>query len=325
MIDHLPVQKILLNNKEVPITGNVWIPEPSPYFKDYLWYLNLARRTRDVPVDIIHNATQFYTRGKFRQKYVMTCMDTIPYTHPEYMNPLSRIYGRLLPGAAKTADRIICISRNTERDLIKAVPKTEGKTTVIYPGISPIFKPDPSISRNFNMVLYVGSIDPRKNVEMLIQAFAELKDDYSLWIAGRYGWGNSLTVPQLAAKWGVLERTYYLGYVPASVKLQLYNMATVLVYPSLYEGFGLPPVEAMACGCPVIAFDNSSLPEACGNAALLVKNNNFKHFVALLMAILEEESWQRGYSKLGIQNAAKFNWSDKAKEIMKVYEEVLSL
>lgn len=320
MVDHLTTPKNLLNYADQQYPGNLWIPEHFPYFKEYIWYLTLSRKIKDLPIDIIHNATQFYTRGKFRQKYIMTCMDTIPYTHPTYMNPLTRLYGRLLPGCAKSADQIICISKNTEKDLVRIVPETKGKTAVVYPGINRMFQPG-NRTRREDLILYVGSIDPRKNVPVLIKAFSELTKNTTLCIVGKLGW-NHRPVMDIARDYGVAGRVMYGGYLSYAATLSLYQKATMLVYPSLYEGFGLPPVEAMACGCPVIASNTSSLPEAVGDAGILVDPtvDNLKESMRVL---LDDPSLRREYSRAGILRGQMFQWPDKAKQIEEVYRSVL--
>lgn len=175
-----------------------------------------------------------------------------------------------------------------------------------------------------SFILVVGSVEPRKNLMNLLHAYLRLdeniRSDFKIVLVGFKGWNNR-EIMELLGK--MKEDVVYLGYVPDSDLGKLYNIATAFVYPSLYEGFGLPPLEAMACGCPVVVSNVTSLPEVCGDAAYYVNPNDAESIAEGLYKMVTEESLRDSFTIKGLQRAENFSWERSAAEHLKVFEEVL--
>ena len=185
--------------------------------------------------------------------------------------------------------------------------------------------------RNFNklpqnFLLFVGSIEPRKNLIRLLKAYLILpqyiKRHFKIFLVGFKGWRNA-EVFELLNK--MKENVEYLGYVNNEELADLYRKASCFIYPSLYEGFGLPPLEAMACGCPVVVSNVTSLPEVCGDAAYYIDPNDVENIAGGIQKVLMDEELRQNMIEKGLERAKLFSWEKAAKEHLKVFEEVLSL
>jgi hypothetical protein len=228
-------------------------------------------------------------RRQPRARTLVTIHDLSYMVHPECAVPGVAAYLRdAVPRALKQASIIIADSESTRRDLHRLLNIALDRVTVVYPGVDARFRPLPPevcepVRRRLNLprrfILFVGTIEPRKNLVRLLEAFARIDravlndrrgEDLFLVLAGRRGW---MYQPVFAAidRLNLRDRVQLLDFVADSDLPVVYNLAQVFVYPSLYEGFGLPPLEALACGTPVVTSDNSSLPEVVGNAALLAR------------------------------------------------------
>ena len=173
-------------------------------------------------------------------------------------------------------------------------------------------------------MLFVGSIEPRKNLKSLIGAYLSLdkgiRKDTKLVLAGFKGWENE-EIMQLLKK--VKSDVVYLGYLSNIELGKLYNLATLFVYPSLYEGFGLPPLEAMACGCPVVVSDTASLPEVCGDAAQYVDPRDVDSIAEGIDKVLSDEAHRRSLIARGIARSKLFSWDKAAKKHLEVFEDAV--
>ncbi|MCX6816312.1 MAG: glycosyltransferase family 1 protein [Candidatus Beckwithbacteria bacterium] len=285
----------------------------SPKLADLFWNrLNLWPPADSL--DVFHASNWVLPRTK--SKLVTTIHDLTflkyPKTLPAY---LVAVHTRHLQRAKKYADQIITVSQSTKKDLIDyGIPAT--KIKVVYEAASPIFKPvNPSAAkRKYSLTkpyfLSVGTLEPRKNIKNLIKAFALLPKRYSpeLVIAGKFGWGENYP-NHLGVK--------FIGFIPDEDLAGLYSGAKAFIYPSLYEGFGLPVLEAMSCGCPVITSNLSSLPEVGGDAALYVNPEDIKAISQAMIVVpklnLREKS---------LAQAKKFSWQNSARETLKIYQEV---
>jgi glycosyltransferase involved in cell wall biosynthesis len=175
-----------------------------------------------------------------------------------------------------------------------------------------------------NFILFVGSLEPRKNVRTLLKAYAEYlkadSDQYLLVIAGGRGWLND-DLYALVTELGLERHVKFLGYVQESDLRCLYSVAKVFVYPSLYEGFGLPPLEAMACGAPVITSYTSSLPEVVGDAAILIDAHNVEELFHAMRTVLLDDDLRLQLRKKSLERAKLFSWERTAQETLTVYQE----
>ena len=249
--------------------------------------------------------------------------------HPEYFPFTVACYMRLLTGLAiHRADRVIALSKFTRRELVRFHPAAVEKITIVYPGVDPVFRPerttgDAEILRAYGVtpgyILAIGNIHPRKNLSRLLDAYVQLK-------------ARRESVPSMV--WGglrrwesgeLLERARSAGIVlPGFVAQEdlpiLYRHAQMLVYPSLYEGFGLPPVEAIACGTPVITSNTTSLPEAVGEAALTVDPTSAEELAAAMEQLLDDPSLRQHLRKTGVEWASQLTWRRTAQRLLESLE-----
>lgn len=238
---------------------------------------------------------------------------------------------------AQAAAHLIADSEATKRDLLQYCQTPPEKVTVVYPGYDPNFAPvrDPArlagICERYGIptpyVLYVGTLQPRKNLLGLLDAFAVLaKEDQEthLVIAGKKGW---LYQPLFAhaEQLGLEERVHFIGYVPQEDLPVLISGARVFVLPSFYEGFGLPVLEAMACGTPVICSDVASLPEVAGDAAILVDPHNTEELAGALSRVLGDPDLRRNLAERGLQRVRHFSWQKCAEQTLQILESVSRL
>jgi len=228
--------------------------------------------------------------------------------------------------SARAATHIIADSQATQSDLIRFYNLRAEKITVIYPGRDEALKPvDPApVRAKYNLpedyLLHVGTLQPRKNLIRLIEAFIFQPSAFSLVLAGRPGW---LSAPILARAHEYAPTVRLLDYVPDEDLAGLYSGARAFVFPSLYEGFGFPVLEAMACGTPVICSNTSSLPELVGDAALLVDPTDTMALAAAIIRVLSEPDLRAALVKKGFEQVKKFSWDKAARETLAVLEKVI--
>lgn len=269
---------------------------------------------------------------------VVTVHDLIMKILPEYRGSLAaRSYTNMACAAAKRANLLIADSRCTRDDIIRLLRISPDKIRVIYLGFDERYltRPDESALAAIRLkyglgrkyIFYIGGLDSRKNVGGLIRAFGNIGGEWELAIAGRPHSKNQTIYPSLndaLSACAAAKQVKLLGFVPEDDKPALYSAAGLFVYPSLYEGFGLPPLEAMACGAPVICSNTSSLPEVVGMAALLADPNDGDAMVQCMRTILENEETAREMRRLARERAQLFSWRHAAVETLAAYDEVLN-
>jgi len=328
---------------ELPTTGNFRVQDCLPTCPGYLKRIfhltvkSLFKENMLGPVDIVHSTT--FCAPKFKDKnkrLVVTIYDLTVITHPECHQKLNIMHCKKgILDAVKYADAIIAISEHTKKDLISIAGAPEELITVTSlapdPDLAPVTdkKTCERVRQKYNLpnnyILFLGSLEPRKNVTTLIKAYAKLPEGYKkknhLVIAGAKGWMSS-PVHDTIQKLGLVDKTTFPGYVDRADLSALYSMAECFVYPSLYEGFGLPVLEAMACGAPVITSNTSSMPEVAGSAARLVAPLKEAELTAGLEEILENKSLQEEMRQAGFKQVKKFSWERCAAETIEVYKKV---
>jgi glycosyltransferase involved in cell wall biosynthesis len=223
-------------------------------------------------------------------------------------------------------------SESTRRDAIELLGVPEEQTSVLYPGVEPRFRPiedTAALSRirtkyelPERFILSVGTVQPRKNYVRLVEAFTQLDtDDLHLVIAGGKGWLYQELLDRIEEP-SLQERVHLVGYVDDLDLPAIYSLALVVAQPSLYEGFGIPILEAMACGIPVVAGDNSSLPEAAGDAGLLADALDSEAIANALSRALTDSQLRRTMAERGLSWARQFTWQRAAETLHAIYHQV---
>jgi glycosyltransferase involved in cell wall biosynthesis len=270
-----------------------------------------------------------------RTPSVFTLYDLTYRVQPATHNILNRLYLTLLmPTFLRRAGAVIAISESTRRDVLRAYRLDPARVTVVYGGVDPSFCPTPPAAQAVlrqkyalpdRFILSVGTIEPRKNLTALLDAYHTLcqsDPELGLVIAGRRGWRSAGFFERLRAL-GLAAEVRLLGPVPDADLPALYSAAAVFAYPSLYEGFGLPPLEALACGTPVIASNTSSLPEVVGDAGLLVAPHDVARLAACIKTVLADTALRAEMRARGLMQARRFTWEATARATLQVYQGVL--
>jgi glycosyltransferase involved in cell wall biosynthesis len=301
-----------------------------------LWeQLVLPRQAARAGMDLLHCVDHAAPLFNYRCPVVITVHDLAFYRLPAMYNTRRRFYKQFIGlRSIHLADHIIAVSESTKRDILELAHVDEAKITIINYGLSPIFhqytvayKEQSKIQ--FDLLrpffLFVGTLQPRKNLENLLAAFGKAVIQHhlphELLLAGGDGWLTGDLVAA-AGRFGIADRVRFLGKVPHEDLPGLYANATALVYPSWYEGFGLPPLEAMACGTPVITGNSTSLPEVIDNAGILIDPSDVSGLAKAMTQMATNTDLHRRLAELGPKQANKFCWDECARRTYQVYEQV---
>lgn len=285
-------------------------------------------------LDVLHSP-DFIPPFHRNCKSVITIHDLAFLLYPHFLTKESARYYGQIDQAVKRTDHIIAVSESTKQDTIRLLGVPEHKITVIYESANPIYRPvnDPEILKQTkskyhitgDFILFVSTIEPRKNLPALLKAYRQLLDRYradvKLAVVGRRGW-LSEEVFTLVDKLKLTNDILFLGRVPVEDLLDLYNAAQLLVQPSFYEGFGLPPLEAMACGTPVVVSNVSSLPEVVGDAGLLVDPENVSELTVAIWRVLTDEALRADLITKAFKRAQCFSWEKTALQTLELYRRV---
>lgn len=286
----------------------------------------LSRRHR---CDILHTTVPM-PLNNVNCPVVTTIHDVIPILYPEWFSTImGKRLRRWVKVAAGCASHIIADSHSTAEDVRRILPQLGTPTTVIYPGSfladARDLENNADIFRYQPYILSVGTLEPRKNVGTVLSAYQALKSRLAtppkLLIVGATGW-MAQDIQVVAEQLGIAADVVITGYVSDAQLLALYKNASLLVYPSLYEGFGLPPLEAMSAGCPVITSNVSSLPEVVGEAGLLVNPMHVSQLTSAMWLVLENPKLAARMRQQGKQRAVTFSWRQCAQETLNVYRRV---
>jgi len=310
-------------------------PTPNEYARTF-WEQSLvpiaAHRRR---IELYHSPNYILPIG-LRCPSVVTIHD-LAFLDPTVHRLRSQLYLRTMTAlAVRQATRVICVSNHTRDQVVLRFPHASEKTRVIGEGVNPSFRPQPpEVVERFRSlvglfdpyVLFVGTVEPRKNLDRLIRAFEvavkESGAPHHLVIAGGWGW-KAKPVLEAFERSSLRERIHFLGYLSEDLLPAAYSGADVFAYPSLYEGFGLPPLEAMTCGTPVLTSTGSALAEVVGDAAVSVDPLDETALARELASLLTSPARRRQLAARGLKRAACFRWENVAEQTLAVYREALS-
>ena len=290
-------------------------------------------------LDIIHDPTGTapFLGPQLGTRRVVTIHDAFAYVHPETHNQLDNWrYHWMLPYAARRADEILTISHCSRRDLTRYMDLPNERINVTYLGVDPRFRPDLPSDELENVLsryriqqpflLFVGGINARKNVSRILEAYVRVRErnpGISFVVIGKRQWQTS-GIDETLKRLNLDSHVQFTGYVPDTDLPALYHTAEMFLFPSLYEGFGLPLLEAMACGTPVITSNISSLPEVAGNAALSVNPLDVNELTSAIELLLTDMALKDCLRQRGLEQARRFTWEKTAHETVAVYMKMLS-
>jgi len=288
----------------------------------HLWEqieLPIFLKTKGSPllVNLCSTAPLFY------KNQIVSIHDAIFCRHPEWFSKMfAKWYNFLLPKNAKNSKKIITVSNHAKQDLHDCLNIQLDKFEVVYNSVDEKFK-DLTVTETNKQkyILSVSSLDPRKNFDNLIKAYLSLENtEYDLVIVGAES--KSFPKHQLFETISNNNKIKFTGYVNDDELIKYYKEASLFIYPSLYEGFGIPPLEAMACGTPVIASNNSSIPEVCDNAAVYVDATNYLDIAEKINLVLNDNNLQKSLIAKGYERLNSFSWeksSEKLSTIIKSF------
>lgn len=322
-----------LNHKKQVEIINIKLPLSARIIWEWIFLPQLLNKKK---IDLFWGPTHFLPPIKVC-KYVVTIHELVPFVLPRSLPFSRRHYRRLLSYSIRLADVIIVVSESLKQDLIKFFPVQTDKIKVIHNGVDESFQPQSDneilsrIQKKYQLpsrfILTLGVMEPKKNIIGLIQSYADLRSSFSdlpkLVIGGsrKYGWKNS-NVFKLVQSLSLENEIFLTDSISHEDLPAVYSLAELFILPSFYEGFGLPVVEAMACGTPVITSNTSSLPEVAGDAAILVNPYNVADITNAMKEVLLNETKRKQMIERGFQNAKRFSWNRAANELLQVFEEV---
>jgi glycosyltransferase involved in cell wall biosynthesis len=293
-----------------------------------------------IPAELLAGDCDLYHSPDFtlpplrRARGLVTIHDLSFLRVPECADPGLRAFlEKAVPAAVMRARRIVADSENTRRDLIEILRADPDKISVVTPAIEPRFRREDTAARLDEVraryrlpgrfILGLGTLEPRKNFAGLIAAFGQLVREtglpHVLVIGGKPGWLYE-DIYRQAKQEDLAGRVLFPGFVADEDLPALYSLADVFVFPSLYEGFGIPVLEAMACGAPVVTSNNSSLPEAAGSAALMVEATDSTELAEAIGKVLNDDELRRRMIAAGYEQASRFTWQRSAQALLNAYE-----
>ena len=334
-IDKMNEYYIFHNNHnhvdKFPSAKNIVLESSNKMIWDY-FLLTKALRKHQLDVVIFpKNVVPFFVDAKS-----IIVVHDLAYFMPELnaYSLIDTIYMKhMIKSSLKRADGVISVSQNTKSDIIKLIGTDENKIKVVYEAADSKYKITidiiklKEIKAKYKLcdkfIFYSGSLSPRKNMVRFLLAYDKIKAKipHKLVLTGGRSW-NDKDVYEIINQMG--ESVIKLGYVNDEDMPFVYNLADLFVYPSLYEGFGLPPLEAMACGCPVITSNTSSIPEVVGEAGVMVDPYNIEDLAKAMYKVLTNAKLKEDMVEKGLHRAKHFNWDKCAKETLDVLEDVYS-
>jgi glycosyltransferase involved in cell wall biosynthesis len=321
---------------------------PNKLLNLFFWYFSWPKIDKLLKgVDIFFMPNIIFGGVGKKTKLILTIHDLSFEKYPSFFS-LKRRWWHLFINPRKIcrqAEKIITVSNSTARDIARVYKIKSDKIYSISSAIPDHFKIIDKNSQQlieikekynlpFKFILFLGTIEPRKNIIGLIRAYDKLQefaektnDDelkkYKLVIAGAKGWLSEKIFSEIKNS-KFREKIILPGFIGDKDKAAIYNLATLFVYPSFYEGFGFPPLEAMGCGLPVITSNNSSLPEICNNAAISIDPDKPDEIFESIKKILSDKKLYQKMIEDGLNNSKKFNWENTARKTLEVFKKAVS-
>jgi len=303
-----------------------------------LWeHIQLPKAAQKERLNVLHCLSYISPLRRSTARYVVTIHDTIAVEHPHWCRPGNALYFNLcMKRSLRNSCRIITPSKATAQALARNFATDTDRIRVIYPGIDAIFNTKANglksdrVRRRYNLphrfILYVGNIEPKKNLRTLLtaqRAIGKKGMPLKLVIAGKRTWGSKSELDEIEKR--VLANNIVLtGYVDRADLPFLYQMADVFVFPSLYEGFGFPPLEAMACGIPVVASSSGALAETLIDAAVVVKTDDVPTLADAIIRLTRDTRFRDKYIRRGLARCKDFSWQQTARQTLAVYKEAVN-
>jgi len=296
----------------------------------------MARRKR---LDVVHDPTGAtpFLLGAGGARSVVTIHDVFAWSCPGHSTPLDTLlYRHWLPRVLPRVDAVITDSETSRADIVDYLSIPADRVEVIYPGVSTTYHPMPAdeaaqIAARYSLpagyILFVGSVEERKNLRRLLHACARLwqaGERRPLVVVGARRWKHS-RIMQAMRELDLGQHVIFTGYVSEADLPALYSAADLFVFPSLYEGFGLPPLEAMACGTPVVCSNAASLPEVVGDAAIMVDPYDVEGLAEAMRRVLADADLREELRVKGLARAKHFSWEKAARETIEVYHQALGV
>ena len=313
-----------------------WLSEKWLYRMWYRLHLPISVQRFTGEIDVFHSP-DFVLPPVGDIPSVLTIHDLSFIHYPEAFTPsLLKYLNNVVPSSVARVNHVLADSLATKIDLINIWQVPNEKVTVVYSGVNSSFRPVTDkeridlLRKKYELgdnpyILSVGTLQPRKNYEMLIRAFEPVADsyDHQLIIAGGHGWMYEQIQKEIDQQ-GLGQRIRLIGFVDDQDLPALYSQASLFVFPSLYEGFGIPVLEAMACGVPAISSDSSSLPEVAGDAGLLISPVNQELWSESIIQLLNDSARRTKMVAAGYLQARKFSWRKAAEQVLDIYHMLLS-
>jgi glycosyltransferase involved in cell wall biosynthesis len=295
-----------------------------------LFERHLRQLNREAPYDVCHEPA-FFSPVLNGIPIVTTVHDLSVIKHPE-KHPRDRVlyFNLLFRRRLERADHILTVSDFTRQEVMEELGIAPHKVTTVHLAHEATFHPRPQSEIRSTLghhgwpgeyILFVGTLEPRKNLQLLVKALPMLRSDVPLLLTGWSGWGDKDWWDEIR-RMGLEKRIILTGYVDEPELACLYSGASAFVYPSFYEGFGLPVLEAMASGCPVICSDRASLPEVAGNAAILVDPHDAGALAHSIEKVLHDSDLRNRMATAGLERAGLFSWKKTALETLDVFKKV---
>ncbi len=309
---------------------------PNKLLNIFIWIFGWPSLDKFIKndIDIFWAPGNNFISWSHEVKKIITCHDLTFKVLPRLYSWKGKLWHKFIKidKLYLEADKIISVSEYTKSDLTRLYPNVENKIMVTHLGVIDNIDIDEQklkdVKNKYSLpekfVFYIGDIEPRKNIESIIKSWQEIKDDFSdlhLVLAGGEGWHNKYykKIIQVVKQ---DDKISYFGYIPEDEKYYFYKLASLFLYPSFYEGFGLPPLEAMSMGCPVISSNSSSLPEVIGDAGLLVDPYNRGQIKYAIERILTDSELKNELIDNGFIRIKKFQWQSTAKQMLEIFNKL---